>query len=540
MHRALQAHGWTSKFLVEHPQRMLEDYEFEQVVIPSYQGCLRGDGWWGGDGSSNLCTAVVDAVFEEAPDLVVHDVVVHDAVYAAAARCGIRQVLIARPRADVSDVGAWVVRHAPAVDTVFQLGEPSLRDVRGGVIIRGTDDVLRTPEATGLWTDEPRPRIVVSPGGGGHRGTGEFLTAALEALARTGTLGTATVQLILGPYLRESLRVPVGGPPLTVVPYVDAKTDLLRGTDLFIGLGGYNTVQEVAARGVAAVLVSARRAVDDQDGRLRRFFEQTEQVQLSSAAPAELAAAIQRALAARPTAVPAGAGPDGAAQIAGYLSTQYAGTPTGRSEYERGASTFLGRRFVVDERVLVPRRKTELLARTAIGAVTERPGSTVVEIGTGSGAVICSLAAECGDAAEYAATDISADALEVARLNAKALGVDRRIDFRQSDLLDGVDRVPDILVANLPYLSSETSLPPEVRAEPRVAVIDATAGLLPALFRQLRARDRRPATALFEFDPERIPELTAAAHDIFDGENMTTTVHRDEKGLARVVQLTWA
>jgi release factor glutamine methyltransferase len=154
--------------------------------------------------------------------------------------------------------------------------------------------------------------------------------------------------------------------------------------------------------------------------------------------------------------------------------------------------------------------------------------------------VICSLADECGDAAEYAATDISADALEVARLNAKALGVDRRIDFRRSDLLDGVDRVPDILVANLPYLSSETSLPPEVRAEPRVAVIDATAGLLPALFRQLRARDRRPATALFEFDPERIPELTAAAHDIFDGENMTTTVHRDEKGLARVVQLTWA
>jgi release factor glutamine methyltransferase len=547
VHSALAAEGWDSRFLVEHPQRLISDSGVPQVTIPSYRGCLRGDDWWGGAGDSDLCRRVVAAAFEPRPAVIIHDVVVHDAVYAEAVATGARQVYLARPRSDVPDIAAWVLKHAPAIDTVFVLGRPGLRDVRGRLIVRGIENILRQPAEprAGLWTDEPRPRIVVSPGGGGHAGTGSFLSAALSALAKvTADHSAATVRVILGPYLAETVEVPAGPHAVQVVPYVDANVDLYRDTDLFVGLGGYNTVQEVAASGVRAVLVAAPRAVDDQLLRLRETFADVDQVGVARADADEIAATAEQVLTASGgTSVASPEPARGATEVAEYLTAQQGGVAPQPEAYATGEVVFAGRQFRVDSRVLVPRAKTEVLARLGARAVSEvlGEGGTFVEVGTGSGVVVCTAAGENDNPkVRYVASDVSSAALEVARANAELTGIADRVEFVVADLLDGL---PDagVLVANLPYLDETTALPPEVRAEPRVAVVDRPGeqGLLGTLLGQLAARPVRPRRALFEFDPERIPALVEDALKLFAGESVTADVHHDDQGVARVVVLSW-
>ena len=127
----------------------------------------------------------------------------------------------------------------------------------------------------------------------------------------------------------------------------------------------------------------------------------------------------------------------------------------------------------VDARVLVPRPETELLVEVAL----ELPaGARVVDVGTGSGAVALACKHERPDL-DIVATDVSADALEVARSNAAALGLD--VELREGDLLAGV-RDCDAVLSNPPYVAEgeRASLPPEVaRHEPPGALFAGADGL---------------------------------------------------------------
>jgi len=124
------------------------------------------------------------------------------------------------------------------------------------------------------------------------------------------------------------------------------------------------------------------------------------------------------------------------------------GEPTA---YITGRREFYGLSFSVDSSVLVPRPESELLVDAALQIVRSRPVTRVAEIGTGCGAIAIILALSLPEARIYA-TDISAPALKVARLNCQNHGVADRICLLAGDMLDPLPGPVDLIVANLPYV----------------------------------------------------------------------------------------
>jgi release factor glutamine methyltransferase len=143
--------------------------------------------------------------------------------------------------------------------------------------------------------------------------------------------------------------------------------------------------------------------------------------------------------------------------------------------YITGVQEFWNRDFAVSPAVLIPRPETELIIEEALSLVF----ATVADIGTGSGCLAVTLAAEF-PRAQVVATDISAAALTVARANAERHGVANRIEFRETRYLDGVTGPFDLIVSNPPYVTDGEfeGLAPEVRdAEPRSALTAGADGL---------------------------------------------------------------
>jgi release factor glutamine methyltransferase len=134
--------------------------------------------------------------------------------------------------------------------------------------------------------------------------------------------------------------------------------------------------------------------------------------------------------------------------------------------YILGRAPFRGLEVAVDERVLWPRRETELLVEVGAGLPE---GARVHEVGTGSGAIVLALLSERPDL-RITASDLSPEAVEAARENAERLGLDLEVSVGVGlpDSLEGVD----LVIANLPYVTDATIFErsPEIRREPRIAV----------------------------------------------------------------------
>lgn len=141
--------------------------------------------------------------------------------------------------------------------------------------------------------------------------------------------------------------------------------------------------------------------------------------------------------------------------------------------YIVGRREFYGRDFAVGPAVLVPRPESELLVEEAARLAAGFRTPVVADIGTGSGAIGISIALEV-PAAKVIATDISADALRVARENCRRHGVPGRVLLLQGDMLGAVGGLFDIMVANLPYVR-EDDIP--AGAEPRLALDGGADGL---------------------------------------------------------------
>jgi release factor glutamine methyltransferase len=164
--------------------------------------------------------------------------------------------------------------------------------------------------------------------------------------------------------------------------------------------------------------------------------------------------------------------------------------------YIIGSKEFCGVRIAVDRCALVPRPETEELVMAVVADWREQSAS-IIDIGTGSGAIACALA-RLLPSAHVLATDISEAALDLARRNVELLGLAGRVSVLASDLFAGIapQQRFDAIVANLPYVcEDDAALDPAVRAfEPAEALFGGTDGL--DIYRRLfSAAPRHLATA---------------------------------------------
>lgn len=141
-----------------------------------------------------------------------------------------------------------------------------------------------------------------------------------------------------------------------------------------------------------------------------------------------------------------------------------------------GTVEFCGHVFLCDKRGLVPRPETEQLVELLKSRIPQ-PASRILDVGTGSGVIALSLAAQFPEA-EITATDISEDALSLARENAAQLGLAKRVTFSSADLLTYVTHVYDMIVANLPYVATadRAMLSREVLHDPEIALFAGERG----------------------------------------------------------------
>jgi release factor glutamine methyltransferase len=209
--------------------------------------------------------------------------------------------------------------------------------------------------------------------------------------------------------------------------------------------------------------------------------------------------------------------------------------------YLLGEREFYGRLFSVDRRALIPRPETEILVDLGIAAVARWRAlgvePTVIDVGTGCGAIAISVAAEAG--VRVLATDMSWDALDLARENAFRHIVSSSVGVLQTDLLAGVGAPLHVVLANLPYVPRDRDLPPDVKDyEPALAIFGGALGteLIERFLREARPMLAPGAELCVELDEEaQAAPMAALARELYPGADVS--VCQDGGGYDRVVRV---
>ena len=206
--------------------------------------------------------------------------------------------------------------------------------------------------------------------------------------------------------------------------------------------------------------------------------------------------------------------------------------------YILGRKEFLGFDLTVTPAVLTPRPETELLVEWAIAWLKDHPGASVVDVGTGSGAIAIGIALGAPAVASIVAIDISDAALDVARENASRL-CPGRIAFQTGDLLTGFAGPADLVLANLPYLRpDQIDGNGDLAAEPRLALDGGSNGLdlITRLIRQLPPVLAPTSAVALEINPSQATDVSVMLKHALPGTGIT--VHQDLAGLDRFVTAT--
>jgi release factor glutamine methyltransferase len=206
--------------------------------------------------------------------------------------------------------------------------------------------------------------------------------------------------------------------------------------------------------------------------------------------------------------------------------------------YITGTREFYGRPFSVTPDVLVPRPDTETLVQRAVAFLRDRPGAElrVADLGTGSGCIAITLAAEV-PGMRVLATDVSPAALDVARANATALGVE--VELVECSWADRLEGTFDLLASNPPYVTTEelAGVDRDVRDfEPQGALLGGDDGL--DAYRSLLTSIRDHVTAarlMLEVDPRHADAVAALVGGTFPG--ATASPVPDLTGRTRVLDI---
>ena len=223
-----------------------------------------------------------------------------------------------------------------------------------------------------------------------------------------------------------------------------------------------------------------------------------------------------------------------------YIGRRLAGEPVSRI---LGVREFYGRDFRIDKNTLDPRPDTETLIEAALDLV-DREGwrqrsINILDLGTGSGAILVTLLAELPEA-HGVGTDISLAGLQTAKANATALGVGTRASFVAAHWLDGIAGSFDLVVSNPPYIASGAiaALAPEVRLhDPKLALDGGADGL--SAYRAIAPSARRVlrpyGSLLVEIGPEQADAVRSLVSEAGFRLDVSESLWRDLAGRKRVV-----
>lgn len=204
--------------------------------------------------------------------------------------------------------------------------------------------------------------------------------------------------------------------------------------------------------------------------------------------------------------------------------------------YLVGHKEFYGHDFVVDRNVLIPRPESELVIETFLEMFQRSAELTIADIGTGSGCLAVTLALLCPKA-NMIATDISEQALNIARKNTERYNVQNRITFLTGNLLEPLEQQSklDVIVANLPYVpDEERRANPDLACEPVLALSGTKEPeqLFAEFLEQWKARQDHPVL-LLEIHPNMRPFLEHEAERL----DKAITFKHDLAGKSRVAVL---
>ncbi len=181
---------------------------------------------------------------------------------------------------------------------------------------------------------------------------------------------------------------------------------------------------------------------------------------------------------------------------------------------------FYGLDFYVDKNVLIPRPETEGLVELVLSELKDKKHLNILDVGTGSGCIIITLAKQLGKRHNYLASDISPRALMVAKKNAKRHGV--KIYFTESSILEAFrDENFDVIIGNLPYgwkkwKNNTSANTLGLKFEPQEALFTTEEGLfwIKGLLLAISKKQNKPKTVLLEIDPRQSRALKKLATNI--------------------------
>jgi release factor glutamine methyltransferase len=231
--------------------------------------------------------------------------------------------------------------------------------------------------------------------------------------------------------------------------------------------------------------------------------------------------------------------PESARRFAAFIARRQRREPVSRI---LGVREFYGRSFAVSPATLDPRPDSETLIAATLALVAEEAWSTrplrLIDVGTGTGCLLLSLLCELGQASGLG-TDLSPEALAVARGNAVHLGVLERATWQATDLLENVAAGFHILISNPPYLPSAeiATLEPEVQwFDPHLALDGGGDGL--QIFRRLRSRVAEVVVdgwIVLEVGHDQADAVAALFEPLAGGRPEGLRIYRDVSGRRRCV-----